>query len=161
MFDLESTENPHVYFMQQALRQAEAAMEQDEVPVGAVIHQQGKLIAAAHNLNLTLKDATAHAEMLAITQAAEAIGDWRLERCTLVVTLEPCIMCAGAILLSRIPTVVFGAADPKGGAVGSMFNLLDESRLNHRCHVVRNVLAEPCSELLTRFFKKQRALGKK
>lgn len=136
-------------------------MQEDEVPVGAVIVQGDRVIAAAHNQRETLHDPTAHAEMIAITQAAQAIGDWRLEGCTLYVTLEPCIMCSGAILQARIPVVVYGATDPKAGAVGSLYNLLSDSRLNHRCQIVPGVLADRCGSILTAFFQAQRRLGKK
>jgi len=136
-------------------------MQEDEVPVGAVIVQGDRVIAAAHNQRETLHDPTAHAEMIAITQAAQAIGDWRLEGCTLYVTLEPCIMCSGAILQARIPVVVYGATDPKAGAVGSLYNLLSDSRLNHRCQIVPGVLADRCGNILTAFFQAQRRLGKK
>ena len=147
--------------MRQALIQAQAAFELDEVPVGAIIEYGGKIIAAAHNQCIALKDGTAHAEMLAITQAAEMIGDWRLERCTLYVTLEPCVMCAGAIINSRVPNVVFGAFDPKGGAAGSLFNLLQDDRLNHTCRVHGGVMSPQCGQILTEFFKRKRAMGKK
>ena len=152
---------PDDLFMEQALGLARQAYELDEVPVGAVIVREGRVIAAAHNRCEQLRDATAHAEMIAITQAAESVGDWRLEDCVLYVTLEPCIMCAGAILQSRVARVVFGAMDPKGGAVGSMFNLLNDARLNHRCDVVTGVRAEECGRLLTEFFQAKRKLGKK
>jgi len=152
---------PDDLFMEQALGLARQAYELDEVPVGAVIVREGRVIAAAHNRCEQLRDATAHAEMIAITQAAESVGDWRLEDCVLYVTLEPCIMCAGAILQSRVARVVFGAMDPKGGAVGSMFNLLNDARLNHRCDVVAGVRAEECGSLLTEFFQAKRKLGKK
>jgi tRNA(adenine34) deaminase len=152
---------PHDRFMRLALEQAQAALEADEVPVGAVIAQGERIIAAAHNQRETLRDPTAHAEMIAITQAAEALRDWRLEGCTLYVTLEPCPMCAGAVLQARLPLVVYGAADPKAGAVQSLYQLLGDARLNHRCQVVPGVLAGPCGEILTRFFARQRALGKK
>lgn len=152
---------PDDVFMGQALGLAREAFELDEVPVGAVIVHEGRVIAAAHNRCEQLRDATAHAEMMAITQAAESVGDWRLENCVLYATLEPCIMCAGAILQSRISRVVFGAMDPKGGAVGSMFNLLDDSRLNHRCDVVSGVRADECGAMLTEFFQGKRQLGKK
>jgi tRNA(adenine34) deaminase len=151
----------HDHYMRLALQQAEAALAADEVPVGAVIVHEERVIAAAHNQRETLSDPTAHAEMIAITQAAAALEDWRLEECTLYVTLEPCIMCAGAIVLARIPTVVYGATDPKAGAVQSLYHLLNDDRLNHRCQVVPGVLAQPCGELLTRFFQEQRRLGKK
>jgi tRNA(adenine34) deaminase len=151
----------HDYYMQMALRQAEEALAEDEVPVGAVIVLGERVIAAAHNQREQLHDPTAHAEMIAITQAAEALNDWRLEGCTLYVTLEPCIMCSGAILQARIPIVVYGATDPKAGAVQSLYHLLADSRLNHRCQIVPGVLAPPCGEILTRFFQAQRRLGKK
>src|SRR5690606_801735 len=109
----------------------------------------------------SLKDPTAHAEMIAITQGAQALGDWRLEDCVLYVTLEPCPMCAGAILQARVPLVVYGAADPKAGAVDSLFTLLNDSRLNHRASTISGILAEPCGEILTAFFRQQRKLGKK
>jgi len=148
-------------WMRRALRQAQSAAEADEVPVGAVIVRDGQLLAQAYNGREQLRDPTAHAEMLAITQAAAAIEDWRLERCTLYVTLEPCPMCAGAILLARIPRVVFGASDAKAGAVVSLYELLNDRRLNHRCEVVGGVLGQECGHLLTRFFASKRALGKK
>jgi tRNA(adenine34) deaminase len=147
--------------MLQALRQAEQALQVDEVPVGAVIVQGDRVIAAAHNQRETLHDPTAHAEMIAITQAAEALGDWRLEGCTLYVTLEPCIMCSGAILQARIPVVVYGATDPKAGAVSSLYSLLSDTRLNHRCQIVPGVLGDRCGSILTAFFQAQRKLGKK
>lgn len=153
---------PHEHYMTMALQQAAAAAEIDEVPVGAVVVRgDQRVIGAAHNLCQQLRDATAHAEMLAITQASEAIGDWRLEDCTLYVTLEPCPMCAGAILQSRIPVVVFGATDPKAGAVQSMYQLLSDPKLNHQSQIVSGVLAQPCGQILTDFFKSKRAMGKK
>lgn len=151
----------HETFMQQALAEAERAYAEEEVPVGAVIVHEGRVIAAAHNQREQLRDPTAHAEMVAITQAAEARGSWRLDNCTLYVTLEPCPMCAGAILQARIPLVVYGATDPKAGAVQSLYRLLGDERLNHRSGVVSSVLAEPCGQILTRFFQQQRRLGKK
>jgi tRNA(adenine34) deaminase len=147
--------------MRLALDEARQAFAEDEVPIGAIVVYEGRLIAAAHNQREQLHDPTAHAEMIAITQAAAARGDWRLERCVLYVTLEPCPMCAGAILQARLPTVIYGAADPKAGAVQSLFRLLDDSRLNHRANVTAGVLANEAGELLTQFFRKQRALGKK
>jgi tRNA(adenine34) deaminase len=147
--------------MRLAIAEAEAALAEDEVPVGAVIVHSGRVIGSAHNQREMLKDPTAHAEMIAITQAASNLGDWRLEGCTLYVTLEPCIMCCGAILQARVPTVVYGATDPKAGAAGTLFHLLSDARLNHRCQVVPGVLAGPSGELLTRFFQAQRRLGKK
>lgn len=151
----------HAEYMQLALREAERAMAEDEVPVGAVIVHQGRVIGAAHNQREQLRDATAHAEMVAVTQASEALGSWRLTDCTLYVTLEPCPMCAGAILQARVPRLVYGAADPKAGAVDSLYRLLDDERLNHRTDVVSGVLAGPCGEILTRFFRAQREQGKK
>ena len=147
--------------MRLALSEAERAMEADEVPVGAVIVRGHQVIAAAHNQRETLADPTAHAEMIAITQAASALGDWRLTECTLFVTLEPCPMCAGAILQARIPHVVFGALDPKAGSVTSMYQLLEDRRLNHTASVTGGVLAEECGRLLSDFFSAQRKLGKK
>jgi len=151
----------HEHFMRLALQQAEQALAQDEVPVGAVIVHHGRVIGSAYNQREQLCDPTAHAEMLAITQAAAALRCWRLEDCTLYVTLEPCPMCAGAIIQARIPTVVYGAADPKAGAATSLFRLLDDPRLNHRCEVVAGVLADQCGAILTDFFRRQRKLGKK
>jgi len=147
--------------MKLALQEAERALEEDEVPVGAVIVHEDRVIGSAHNQRETLRDPTAHAEMIAITQAAEALGSWRLEGATLYATLEPCPMCAGAILQARIATVVYGAADPKAGAVHTLYHLLDDKRLNHDCLVVSGVLAEPCGTILTRFFREQRKKGKK
>jgi tRNA(adenine34) deaminase len=151
----------HDSYMRMALSLAEQAYEADEVPVGAVVVHGGRVIAAAHNQREMLRDPTAHAEMIAITQAAESRGDWRLEECTLYVTLEPCAMCAGAILQARIPLVVYGATDPKAGAVQTLYHLLDDVRLNHRSEVISGVLAAPCGEILTRFFSDKRRLGKK
>lgn len=151
----------HNHFMRLALEEAQQALAEEEVPIGAVIVRGEQVIASAHNQREQLKDPTAHAEMIAITQGATAVGDWRLEHCTLYVTLEPCSMCAGAILQARIPIVVFGATDLKAGAVCSLYQLLGDARLNHRCQVIPNVLASECGELLTRFFQAQRRLGKK
>ena len=157
----ELTPRMHESYMRLALDEARQAFAEDEVPIGAIVTYEGRVIAAAHNQREQLHDPTAHAEMIAITQAAAARGDWRLERCVLYVTLEPCPMCAGAILQSRVPTVVYGATDPKAGAVQSLFRLLDDNRLNHRANVLAGVLATEAGELLTQFFRKQRALGKK
>ncbi len=147
--------------MQLALVEAQRALEENEVPVGAIIVRAGEVIAAAHNQREQLRDPTAHAELIVINRAATVLKSWRLESCTLYATLEPCPMCAGAILQARIPTVVYGAADPKAGAVQSLFHLLGDERLNHQSDVIAGVLAEPCGALLTRFFQQQRALGKK
>ena len=142
--------------MQMALQQAEQAYALGEVPVGAVIVHDGRVIAAAHNQREQLKDPTAHAEMIAITQAAESMESWRLGDCTLYVTLEPCPMCAGAILNARVPRVVFGAVDPKGGAVASVFKLLSDARLNHRAEIIQGVMDAKCGEILSRFFRSKR-----
>nr|WP_145116872.1 tRNA adenosine(34) deaminase TadA [Botrimarina mediterranea] len=143
-------------YMRLALGEAQAAAAGGEVPVGAVVVCNDRVIAAAHNQRETLRDPTAHAEMIAITQAAESLGAWRLEGCTLYVTLEPCPMCAGAIVQSRVPRVVYGAVDPKAGAVESLYTLLADERLNHRPTVTSGVLAEPCGEILTSFFRARR-----
>ena len=129
----------HEYYMRLALEQAQQAFNEDEAPVGAVIVHEGRVIAAAYNQREQNRDPTAHAEMIAITQAAAALESWRLENCCLYVTLEPCAMCAGAIVLARIPWVVYGASDPKAGAVQSVFQLLTDSRLNHQCQIVSGV----------------------
>ena len=147
----------HEAFMRMAYREAELAWSEDEVPIGAVIVQSNRVIARAHNQREQLHDPTAHAEMIAITQAAEALQNWRLENTTLYVTLEPCPMCAGAIVLARIPTVVYAAPDPKAGAAESLYELLSDPRLNHRAAVVSGVLRQPCSELLTQFFQQKRS----
>jgi tRNA(adenine34) deaminase len=151
----------HDHFMRIALEEAELAVREKEVPVGAVVVHEGRVIARAHNQREQLRDPTAHAEMIAITQAAQSRQSWRLDGCTLYVTLEPCIMCAGAILLARIPQLVYGADDPKAGAVRTLYRLLDDPRLNHRTEVVVGVMAEPCSRVLSQFFQEQRRLGKK
>jgi tRNA(adenine34) deaminase len=151
----------HEQFMHLALEEAEQALRENEVPVGAVIVHGEKVIARSHNQREQLRDPTAHAEMIAITQAAEALQSWRLEGCTLYVTLEPCAMCAGAIVLARIPTVVYGATDHKAGAVDSLHHLLKDPRLNHRVETISGVLAFPCSQILSSFFQEQRRLGKK
>lgn len=147
--------------MLRALAEAALAMNENEVPVGAVIVREERIIASAHNQREQLRDPTAHAEMIAITQAAEALGSWRLNHCTLYVTLEPCPMCAGAILQARIPRIVYGASDPKAGAIDSLYQMLRDARLNHRAETVGGVLAAECSEMLTRFFAAQRQQGKK
>jgi tRNA(adenine34) deaminase len=149
------------YFMRRSLQLAQLAAQQDEVPVGAIVVHANKVIASAYNQREQLADPTAHAEMIAITQAASHLDSWRLVDCTLFVTLEPCPMCAGAILQSRIPRVVFGALDPKAGAVTSLYQLLNDPRLNHRCEVVGGVLALECGKVLTDFFELKRKLGKK
>ena len=151
------------YFMGEALRQATKAYERGEVPVGAVVVREGRIIARAYNQVETLKDATAHAEMLALTQAESAVGDWRLTDCTLYVTKEPCPMCAGAIVHVRLARVVFGAPDPKAGAAGGALTLLQFPTLNHQCEITSGVRLEECRALLQSFFAEQRraAKGKK
>ena len=148
------------YFMGEALRQAAKAYEKGEVPVGAVIVREGKIIARAFNQVELLKDATAHAEMLALTQAEEAVGDWRLTDCTLYVTKEPCPMCAGAVVHTRLARVVFGASDPKGGAAGGAMNLLQFPTLNHRCEITDGIRAAESRALLQNFFAGQRQMQK-
>ena len=157
IIDLQSDD----YFMGEALRQAKRAYAADEVPVGAVVVREGRIIARAFNQVETLKDATAHAEMLALTQAEEVIGDWRLTDCTLYVTKEPCPMCAGAIVHVRLARIVFGASDLKGGAAGSAMNLLQFPTLNHQCQITQGVRELECRSLLRSFFAEQRASRKK
>ena len=152
---------PHDLWMRHALQQAQIAYEQEEVPVGAVIVHEGRVIAEGYNQRETLNDPTAHAEMIAITQAAESLGSWRLLDCTLYVTLEPCPMCAGAIVQARIPTVVYGTTDPKAGACHSLFSITEDERLNHRSTVMGGVMMEECRSILQQFFADQRAKGKK
>ena len=135
---------------------AEAALDHDEVPVGCLIVHDGRIVGRAHNQREMLQDPTAHAEMIAITQAAEALGSWRLTGCTLYVTLEPCAMCAGGMVLARLDRLVYGAGDPKAGAVDSVFKLLEEPRLNHRIAVTAGVRREECGVILTQFFRKKR-----
>lgn len=151
-------DTPDIRFMRMALRQAFTAEEAGEVPVGAVIVQDGTtLIGQAHNSTELLKDPTAHAEILAITQAASAMGDWRLENTTLYVTKEPCPMCAGAIVSARIPRVVWGMTDPLRGGAVSRFRILQDEQLNHRAECVPGILEDECRELVQRFFKERRA----
>ena len=152
MIDLRGDE----YFMREALRQALKAGKADEVPVGAVIVRAGKVIARAHNQVELLKDATAHAEMLALTQAEAAVDDWRLIDCDLYVTKEPCAMCAGALVHTRIRRVIFGCADPAAGAAGSVINLLQMPTLNHRCDITAGVLESESGAILKDFFREKR-----
>ena len=147
------------YFMHEALRLANKAAAADEVPIGAVIVRAGKIIARAYNQVELLKDATAHAEMLALTQAEAAVGDWRLTDCDLYVTKEPCAMCAGALVHTRIKRVIFGCADPAAGAAGSVINLLQMPTLNHRCDIASGVLASECAAILRGFFRERRDAG--
>jgi tRNA(adenine34) deaminase len=147
-------------WMALALAEAEQAAVEDEVPIGAVVVRNGQILGSAHNQREQLRDPTAHAEMIAITQAAAALDSWRLEGCTLYVTLEPCPMCAGAIVQSRVKRVVYGADDPKAGAVSSLYQLLQDARLNHRADVVAGVMAEGCGQILSRFFQQKRMAKK-
>ncbi len=152
----------HVHHMEMALAEAERANAEDEVPIGAVIvsFQQG-VIAQAHNQREQLNDPTAHAEMIAITQAAGFLRSWRLEGCALYVTLEPCPMCAGAIVQARLPMVVYGCTDPKAGACHTLYQITSDGRLNHRAQVVSGVLADRCAAILSDFFAAKRRAGKK
>jgi tRNA(adenine34) deaminase len=144
------------YFMREALRMARKAVEADEVPVGAVVVHAGKIIGRAYNQVELLKDATAHAEMLALTQAEAAVGDWRLLDCDLYVTKEPCAMCAGAIVHVRLRRLIFGCADPRAGAAGSVVNLLQFPSFNHQCQVTSGVLQDKCAAILQDFFRRHR-----
>jgi tRNA(adenine34) deaminase len=147
----------HRIWMDEALAEACAAEAHDDVPVGAVVVRDGRIVARAHNERERRQDPTAHAEILALRAAAEAVGSWRLERCVLYVTLEPCAMCAGAVVLARVPVLVYGAADPKAGAVGSLMDVVRDDRLNHRATVVPGIRADECAAVLTRFFHRRRA----
>ena len=147
-------------FMREALRQAQKAFEKEEVPVGAVVVCAGRIIARAYNQVEMLKDATAHAEMLAITAAEAAMGDWRLNECDLYVTKEPCPMCAGALVHVRMRRVIFGCEDPRGGAAGGIVNLLQMPGLNHRCEIVSGVLRDEGAQLLQGFFRARREDGR-
>jgi len=142
--------------MRLALREASRALEHEDVPIGAVVVQGGEVIGAGHNERELRADPTAHAEMIALREAARALGSWRILDSVMYVTLEPCAMCAGAIVLARLPRVVFGATDPKAGAAGSVFNVLEEPRLNHRPQVESGLLAEECADLLRAFFAPRR-----
>ena len=142
--------------MRLAIREAERALEHDDVPVGAVIARGGEVVGAGHNERELREDPSAHAEMIAIREAARSLGSWRLLDCVLYVTLEPCAMCAGAIVLGRVPRVVYGTADPKAGAAGSVLDILAEPRLNHRPQVSGGVLATECAALLVAFFRSRR-----
>ena len=146
----------HEEWMWWALKEAEKALSHEEVPVGAVVVHQGKIIGRGHNQTETLKDPTAHAEMIAISAAASSLNSWRLDDCCLYVTLEPCAMCAGGLVLARMDTLVFGAADPKAGACGSLRNIVQDHRLNHRVKLISGVLEAESSELLRVFFRRLR-----
>ena len=147
----------HKLWMERALEEARLALAHDDVPVGAVVVREGVVIAQDHNRREADQDPTAHAELLAVRRAAAELGSWRLDGCTLYVTLEPCTMCAGALVLARLPALVFGANDPKAGAVGSLYDLVQEPRLNHRVDVTAGVLAEEGGALLRTFFRARRA----
>ncbi len=148
-------------YMSEALKEARKAFDSDEVAVGAIIVYQRKIIARAHNQTRLLKDPTAHAEMITLTQAANFLKKERLLNCTLYVTIEPCPMCAGAMVLARIKRLVFGASDPKTGACGSLLDIVGEKKLNHRVSVTKGILAKQCSSLISKFFQEQRVQGKK
>jgi tRNA(adenine34) deaminase len=152
MIDLRGDE----YFMREALRMASKGTQSGEVPIGAVVVREGKIIARAHNQVELLKDATAHAEMLALTQAEAAVGDWRLTDCDLYVTKEPCAMCAGALVHTRVGRVIFGCADLAAGAAGSVINLLQMPTLNHRCDIAAGVWENECAAILKDFFRERR-----
>jgi tRNA(adenine34) deaminase len=165
LFDLPLTDprHPfHVHHMEMALEEAAAAADADEVPVGAVVVSLERgVIARAYNQREALNDPTAHAEMIALTQAAQALGSWRLENCLLYVTLEPCPMCAGAVVLARLPYVVYGTTDPKAGACDTLYRIASDPRLNHRAQVISGVLADRCAAVLSEFFAAKRRLGTK
>jgi tRNA(adenine34) deaminase len=143
-------------YMKSAIDAAMIAKENGDVPIGAVIVHQGQIIAKAYNQREQLKDPTAHAEIIALTQAAAALESWRLNGCTIYVTLEPCPMCAGALVLARVDRLVFGCDDPKAGAIKSLYNIVQDKRLNHRLEITSGILAEECSAILTDFFRKKR-----
>jgi len=149
---MKTTARDHTYWMDKALAEARKAASKAEVPIGCVIVREEKIIARAHNLRESAKDPSAHAELLAIRKAAKKFGAWRLLDCTLYVTLEPCLMCMGAIILARIPLVVFGCFDPKAGAAGSLYDLSSDCRLNHRLELLSGVCEQDCSLLLSGFF---------
>ena len=144
------------WYMRLALREAEAAAAHDDVPIGAVVVREGEVVGTGHDERELRQDPTAHAEVLAVRDASRALGSWRVLDAVLYVTLEPCAMCAGAIVLARVPRVVFGTVDPKAGAVGSVFHVLAEPRLNHRPEVAAGLLAEESAELLRAFFRSRR-----
>jgi tRNA(adenine34) deaminase len=149
-------ERDHSYFMEMALREAQAAFEETEVPIGAVVVRENRILGRGHNRTEALRDATAHAEMIAITSAAEKAGDWRLDDAVLYCTIEPCAMCAGAAVLSRIKMIVYGARDPKFGACGSIFDIPVDRRLNHRIEVIGGIMETEAVELMQLFFRQVR-----
>lgn len=149
--------DPDAHFMRLALNEATDALDEGDVPVGAVVVRGERVIGRGHNQRERLNDPTAHAEMIALTAGAASVGSWRLEDCTLYVTLEPCVMCAGAMVLARLQRVVFGAIDPKAGACGSLYRIPSDVRLNHRVDIACGVLSAECGRLLTEFFARRRA----
>ncbi|WDF53310.1 tRNA adenosine(34) deaminase TadA [Paenibacillus sp. KACC 21273] len=151
----------HEYWMREAIAEAHKAEQLGEVPIGAIVVKDNVIVGRGYNLRETSFDATAHAEIIAIRQASETLGAWRLLDCTLYVTLEPCPMCAGAIVQSRVPTVVYGTVDPKAGCAGTLMNLLQEPRFNHRTEIITDILQPECALLLTDFFKQLRLRLKK
>jgi tRNA(adenine34) deaminase len=146
-------DNLDAYYMREAIKEAKKAEELEEVPIGAVLVYNGEIISRGYNLRECHQNAVAHAELLVIDKACQKLGTWRLEDATLYVTLEPCPMCSGAILLSRVKRVVYGAPDPKGGCVGTLMNLLQDSRFNHQCEVTTGVLGSECGQMLSHFFR--------
>lgn len=164
-FDLTFTDPSHpfhLHHMEMCLEEARVAADEDEVPIGALlVHPDMGVIGLAHNMREQLDDPTAHAELIAMTQAGKALKSWRLDRCILYVTLEPCPMCAGAVVNARVPMVVYGAPDPKAGACDTLFQIPSDPRLNHRALVLGGVLADRCGAILTDFFRKKREMGKK
>jgi tRNA(adenine34) deaminase len=153
---LNEESDKHIIWMQEAILAAREAEAINEVPIGAVVVWQNSIIGRGYNMRETLFDPTAHAEIIAIRQASETLGAWRLLDCSLYVTLEPCPMCAGAIVQARIPKIIYGTPDPKAGCAGTLMNLLQEERFNHQVEIVTNVLQSECSELLSSFFRKLR-----
>jgi tRNA(adenine34) deaminase len=158
--DISDQNNLDQRYMRMAIDQAYIAEENGDVPIGAIIVHENRVIARAHNQRQLLNDPTAHAEMIALTQASEAVGNWRLYGCTIYVTLEPCPMCAGALVLARVDRLVFGTDDPKAGACGSLYNIVQDGRLNHRLEIVSGVLQEDCRYQLQAFFQRRRAENK-
>lgn len=156
LINIDAGNDMYNFFMKKALEEAQKAFEKDEVPVGAVVVRNGEIIAAGHNCRELSKDATAHAEMIAIRKACESLGGWRLIDCEMYVTLEPCVMCSGAILQARIEKLYIGAMDSKGGAVGSILNLFEAYHFNHKTEVVKGILEDECSQILKDFFKRKR-----
>ncbi|MBN1918718.1 MAG: tRNA adenosine(34) deaminase TadA [Verrucomicrobia bacterium] len=156
MNPLNRNDDDHQHWMREALREAAKAAERDEVPVGCVIVHEGRVVGRGHNQTEMLRDATAHAEMLALTQAAEALGGWRLTGCTLYCTIEPCTMCCGAMVLSRVTRLVYGAADPKFGAVVSIADVLNNPRHNHKVQVIGGVCADEAAQIMKTFFQARR-----